>query len=346
MKNKRRHKDSITPDLRLSIILTGLLMLSAGRYLIEVQQSVGRMLATLFLVTVSAAPLIFAANPPLLKAAAESPNRVRRLSAVSFLIVGLSAALWGFSAGHAGPHTLTWTTIWMIGGLLLTALIDPAKVLSKTILLIWLWLLFFIGHVPNWTAPLSRPLVQPLAFAALLSTIGLNIYLPRLDVGFTFRLKADEVRQIVLNFILLFLVLLIFAPFTGLLTITDHLPSFLTLLTQGVLLFFLVALPEELLFRAVFYKYFLQIFQGRKWAVGTAIFASSLLFALAKSRSPLPPSGPYFMAADSPFSWSYAFFSFVAGGFYAWIFIRTKKLTAAVWLHALLDWVWMIFFRG
>ncbi|MDZ7346363.1 MAG: hypothetical protein ONA69_06150, partial [candidate division KSB1 bacterium] len=154
MKNKRRHKDSITPDLRLSIILTGLLMLSAGRYLIEVQQSVGRMLATLFLVTVSAAPLIFAANPPLLKAAAESPNRVRRLSAVSFLIVGLSAALWGFSAGHAGPHTLTWTTIWMIGGLLLTALIDPAKVLSKTILLIWLWLLFFIGHVPNWTAPL------------------------------------------------------------------------------------------------------------------------------------------------------------------------------------------------
>jgi membrane protease YdiL (CAAX protease family) len=107
-------------------------------------------------------------------------------------------------------------------------------------------------------------------------------------------------------------------------------------------------LPEELLFRGVVYKLLVKQFQGKKWAVGNAMIVSSLIFGLTRGNSATPPYWDLSFGNFGiwHFPWAYVLLSSVAGYFYALVFIRTQKITAAAILHLLVDWTWLIFFHG
>lgn len=95
-------------------------------------------------------------------------------------------------------------------------------------------------------------------------------------------------------------------------------------------IFLLVALPEEILFRGTILTYVEDTFQ---WSPALVIGVTSVLFGAAHLNNP-PNVGWYFVLAT------------LAGIFYARVFIATRNVTASAAVHAAVDWIWWLLFRG
>jgi membrane protease YdiL (CAAX protease family) len=95
-------------------------------------------------------------------------------------------------------------------------------------------------------------------------------------------------------------------------------------------IFLLVALPQEILFRGTILTYIEDAFQ---WPPALVIGASSLLFGAAHLNNP-PNVGWYFALAT------------LAGIFYARVFLATRNVTASAAVHAAVNWLWWLLFRG
>ena len=92
-----------------------------------------------------------------------------------------------------------------------------------------------------------------------------------------------------------------------------------------------VAIPEELLFRV-------QLFHSLEEAsLMLKLVASSLLFAMAHILNET--------ANHPPPNWWYFLFSGVAGVAYGYMYIRTGRMFVAALLHAMVDGIWLHFFR-
>ena len=113
-------------------------------------------------------------------------------------------------------------------------------------------------------------------------------------------------------------------------------------LERFLLIYFLNALPEELLFRGAIQNLIQQRF-GRSWKT---LAVAAIIFGLAHINNPVAP----FLKIDvGSFTWNipwvYVLLATIAGFFYCFVFIRTKKITAAAAIHLLVDWVWYAFFN-
>jgi membrane protease YdiL (CAAX protease family) len=94
-------------------------------------------------------------------------------------------------------------------------------------------------------------------------------------------------------------------------------------------LFFLVALPEEVVFRGV-----LQDGLERLLGKTKALALAALLFGLAHvGHAPAP-------------NWRYVALASVAGVGYGWVYQKTRSLATGAVTHALVDWTWFVFFAG
>jgi membrane protease YdiL (CAAX protease family) len=100
---------------------------------------------------------------------------------------------------------------------------------------------------------------------------------------------------------------------------------------QLVGVYLLVALPEELLFRGVLQNLVEKRQPQKKRA---ALVIASVVFGAAHLDNPPAPNYPYALLAT------------LAGLAYGWVWMRTRKITAAALTHTLIDWVWMAFFAG
>jgi membrane protease YdiL (CAAX protease family) len=118
--------------------------------------------------------------------------------------------------------------------------------------------------------------------------------------------------------------------FTGYLTSQYAGPTPVEAIGRALGIFLLVALPEEILFRGAILTYFDDTFQ---WPPALVIGATSVLFGAAHLNNP-PNVGWYFVLAT------------LAGIFYARVFLATRNVTASAAVHAAVNWIWWLLFRG
>lgn len=344
MKIKSHQRDAVVRDLRLSIILLAIFTLAFALHLVRTPQSLWLTIVSLmgvFLVV----PIVLPANPTLIKTLRNSSAR---------LPIIIAAVLWAFSQFYAlaggqwsvliGAGSLLW-----LAALVALMLIGHSQALRPRdyLLVLLFWLPLELGLF-NISLPTVNTLINPYALIGLFVLIFHFVVRQNFDIGYTFRLKGDDYRIIVLNFLLFFMIAVMIGVLTRMLAVSDRLPSFSDLFTRFTFIFFLIALPEELLFRGIIYKMLVKSLTGSRWAVGKAMALSSILFGLAQGNNLLPPMGDVFLGSGSalPPVWGYVLFSTVAGFFYALVFIRTQKITAAAVLHLAVDFVWFAFFRG
>ena len=129
---------------------------------------------------------------------------------------------------------------------------------------------------------------------------------------------------------------LLFAPvaipiglLTGFITISGRLFSAWQVLLSALGIFFLIAIPEELLFRGIIQNFLEKTI--RKPTL--ALIVTSLIFGAAHLNNGPRPDWRYFLLAS------------LAGLFYGNAYQRTLGLMAPAFVHTLVDTVWRAFFK-
>jgi membrane protease YdiL (CAAX protease family) len=107
---------------------------------------------------------------------------------------------------------------------------------------------------------------------------------------------------------------------------------------------FLIAIPEELLFRGIIQNLLERALPGAKWL---PLVLASLIFGFAHANNANPPYFTFSIAGMTiEFPWVYVLLATIAGLFYGLTYQKTRKITAAAVVHCLVDAWWVIFFRG
>jgi hypothetical protein len=98
-------------------------------------------------------------------------------------------------------------------------------------------------------------------------------------------------------------------------------------------IYFLTAVPEELLFRGGVQNLLEKCWRGRGARIGS-LLAAAVIFGAAHLNNPPAPNLRYMLLAT------------IAGIAYGWTWQRTRCITASALTHAAVDWIWVTSFRG
>ncbi len=346
MNIKSHQKAPLQQDFRIGIILTALLALMFGLFLVQVRISAALTILSFVAFLVFVSPYTLMGNLTLIKVLRSdfeaNPNR----------FVPILAGLWGLAqlyallSGQFDFYNAALSIAWLAPLVVLVRQLPnrPIPDLLDWVIVLILWLPIEFGLFSGIGIPPARAQIGPLMLIGLVFLIYTFLVVRKFEVGFTYRLKGEDVRLVVLNFLLFFFIAIIIGSLTGFITLARHIPPVSEMLIRAFAIFFFIALPEELLFRGVMYKLLLKQFQGNPKAVGKALVLSSVIFGLAHGNNANPP---FFDLTLGTFvwqvPWAYILLATIAGLFYGWVFIRTKKITAAALLHFLVDWVWFAF---
>jgi membrane protease YdiL (CAAX protease family) len=156
-------------------------------------------------------------------------------------------------------------------------------------------------------------------------TNGLYLFLvacPVARVGYTFSLRSSDVRPALLATVLFAIVGIPIGLATGFLHWNPRL-EWATVLVAPVAIYLATAVPEEFLFRGLIQNALEQ------WAGRAGLPIAAVIFGVAH----LPDRRYVLLAA-------------IAGVAYGWVYMRTRRVTAAAVTHALVDWIWMLLLRG
>lgn len=196
---------------------------------------------------------------------------------------------------------------------------------------LFIWYTVEFGAAPGLRLPFTNGLISYMQLALIVLFLYLVTLAGRLpDLGYTFELNRRDWREVLINFALLAVITLPVGLLTGFIRPSAALPSLAEIAGRGVLIFFFVALPEEILFRGVIHRYLERVL---RWAPLATLGLSSLIFGAAHLDNP-PNVGYYFVLAS------------IAGWFYGRTYLRTGKVVPAALVHLLIDWVWAVFFAG
>ncbi len=196
---------------------------------------------------------------------------------------------------------------------------------------LFIWYTVEFGAAPGLRLPFTNGLISYMQLALIVLFLYLVTLAGRLpDLGYTFELNRRDWREVLINFALLAVITLPIGLLTGFIRPSAALPSLAAIASRGVLIFFFVALPEEILFRGVIHRYLERVL---RWAPLATLSLSSLIFGAAHLDNP-PNVGYYFILAS------------IAGWFYGRTYLRTGKVVPAALVHLLIDWVWAVFFAG
>jgi len=168
---------------------------------------------------------------------------------------------------------------------------------------------------------------------SLLAT-GLAVFLfvcvRRLDgVGFHCHFQKRDGWIGVRNFLFFAPIAVPIGLVTGFIRISNGPPPYWNFALTGLGIFFLIAIPEELLFRGIIQN--LLATTSRKPAL--ALIVTSLIFGAAHLNNGPRPDWRYFLLAS------------LAGLFYGNAYQQTRGLLAPAIVHTLVDTVWRGFFR-
>ena len=154
---------------------------------------------------------------------------------------------------------------------------------------------------------------------------------PLAGIGFTFRLKARDVVQALIAFAWFLPLALVFVSVTGFVPFKPHPPNLALIIPMTLAVTFMVALPEEVLFRGLIQN-LLQRVAGPARGRFVAMLVASILFGFSHLNN------------HPTFDWRYVTIASLAGIAYGTVYNRTGKVTAAAITHALIDIVWRLCF--
>jgi membrane protease YdiL (CAAX protease family) len=179
--------------------------------------------------------------------------------------------------------------------------------------------------IPSPSHPFTQLLAMNMALFCFLAVRPIE------GIGFTFRLRGRDVVQALIAFAWFFPLALVFGTVTGFVPFEPHLPNPAHLIPVVLGVTFMVALPEEVLFRGLIQN-LLQRAAGTARGRFAALIVASILFGFSHLNN------------HPTFDWRYVTIASVAGIAYGTVYNRTGKVTAAAITHALVDIVWRLCF--
>lgn len=156
-------------------------------------------------------------------------------------------------------------------------------------------------------------------------TNGLFLFLvacPIERIGYTFGLRGRDFRPALLATLIFALVGLPIGLATGFLQWQPRI-EWVTILVAPLAIYLATGVPEEFLFRGLIQNALEQ------WVGRAALPLAAVIFGLAHL-----PDMRYVVLAT------------LAGVAYGWVYIKTRRITAAAITHALVDWIWVLLFRA
>jgi membrane protease YdiL (CAAX protease family) len=236
-----------------------------------------------------------------------------------------------------------------IGSILILFLKNRSEQLHilDAILILFLWFPIEFSWTPNLNIPPAHSVADVYKLIGLALIIYFYVVIRNLpDVGFTYQLKKNDLWMGLKNF-LLFMPIALFVGFpTNFIDISTQMPEFGAMITSLLGIAFFIALPEEILFRGVIHNLIEKRLRNKKHGLFIALTISSIIFGLAHGNNHNPPFIDINLGKlgiwQAP--WVYILLATMAGFFYGWAYIKTRKVTVAAITHLLVDWFWSNFF--
>jgi membrane protease YdiL (CAAX protease family) len=352
MQIKEHHRQSLKDDLRLGIIILAIISLVIAIRLVSLPLSIGVTALSFLVLLILTALYVLQGSPSLVKVTREV------IAQKPFYLWFVPAALWIITAVYilfVGQLTIKVAAIsltYCFAPFLLFIPLrrqEPKMTWLDAVLIFFLWLPVEFGWLKHGSIPPVQSMANLYQLLALVITIFLYLVVRNLpDVGFSFRLKAKDWRTAIQSFIFFTTVALLIGLPTGFFAVSRYLLPTKEIIASFITIGFLVALPEEILFRGVIHNLIAKRLSGKKSGAVIALVISSIIFGLAHGNNPKPPFvnldlGP---AGIWHAPWAYMLIATLAGFAYGWTFIKTRKVTAAALVHVSVNWFWLVFFNG
>ncbi len=176
--------------------------------------------------------------------------------------------------------------------------------------------------------------IPALPFAAVAFGIYLFVVLRNLpDIGYTFMWKLKDLATALTALLILAVILVPLGTSIGFIHPSAVHVSVAELAKLLFGIYFMVALPEELLFRGIIQNLL------QKWVPGRASFPVSLIIASVIF-------GVSHYNNFNPPDWRYVYLATIAGIFYGFTYWKTGKTTVSALVHCGVNTVWATVFPG
>ena len=206
--------------------------------------------------------------------------------------------------------------------------------LALTILV--LWLPSELGVIHGLPLPAGTPGGSIEAGRLLLLDLGLLIFLvvaPLPDLGYTFRPRGRDWIAATTSLVAFAAVAIPLGLAIDFIRWQPEALQPVSWLVRGLAIYFLIAVPEELLFRGALQNLLEKRWPGRHARTGSLLVAA-VVFGAAHLNNGAAPN------------WRYMLLASLAGVAYGWTWQRTRRISASALTHAAVDWIWVTAFRA
>ncbi|HPG41873.1 MAG TPA: CPBP family intramembrane metalloprotease [bacterium] len=348
MRVKEHQRGTLTADFRLGGILFILLAFAWAFYLIHVPGGAAQTLTAFFVFLVLMAPVILLGNPTLVKVlTTDYATHPRRLWLVP-LVLWCVASLYILAAAPANlliiPAGALYCFLPLIATILLNKKQHPVGGTDALVILLVLLPMQF-PFLTRYGAPPAQPVffIYPMIGIIHLLVIYLTLR-PLPNFSYTLRLKDNDWRSAIMNF--LFLFILVFIPGIALrfFTLSHNMMPFGEMVQQFLFIGFFIALPEELLFRGIIQNFIAGQITTKKNTALLTLAPASLISGLAHYHNAfvLDFGGNSVYPGGGKPVWVNILIAFAASWLFGWTLLKTRKVTAATFVHTLFIWVWLV----
>jgi membrane protease YdiL (CAAX protease family) len=226
--------------------------------------------------------------------------------------------------------------------------------LFDLVAVLYLLLSLTFGLLPDLTLPQQGGIIGFFAFSAAPLLLLLLAGRGWPGLGFTWFLSWSDLRMALLSAAALLAVLASAALVAGVVEPSGNAPAVLDELVQAILIYFLVALPQEILFRGLIQNGIARFAEARLWRPPDsrepekeklAILRQPQLISLVSTALLVGIVALYNATLYNPVSVpANPLLAFIAALGYGWVYQRTGKVTASAVTHLLVAWCWAILF--
>ncbi len=212
---------------------------------------------------------------------------------------------------------------------------DPEQISIKDLVVaLILWAPIEFGKLAGLDIVFNKDIMIPaLPFAAPAFGLYLFVILRNLpDVGFSFKLRASDFRWAATGLLMLAPLLIPLGTGLGFIRFSTLDLSVWKILELLLGIYFMVAIPEELLFRGIIQNLLMKSALG-KWGKLLPLSIAAVIFGLSHWNNFNPPD------------WRYVILASIAGMVYGFVYIRTGKTTASALVHCGVNFLWAVLFK-
>lgn len=213
---------------------------------------------------------------------------------------------------------------------------DPPETITLKDLIVplILWLPIEFGMLAGFDIVFNKDITIPaLPFAAPAFGLYLFVILRNVpDVGFTFKLKGSDFANAGLGLLMLAPLLIPLGTGLGFIKYSTLDLNFWKTIELLLGIYFMVAIPEELLFRGIIQNLLMKSPLGKNGKL-IPLTIAAVIFGFSHWNNFNPPD------------WRYVFLASIAGMVYGFIYIRTGKTTASALVHTGVNFLWAVLFK-